>query len=303
MVALVKDIQFGVHSVALLNRSAGFLPYTDGIFEIVGNVNFNSGKELVSLLGGSNPYPFAVEEGASSAEISMTVRQMNRALLENALAAITTAINSSTTGSIGTLYNSYGSSVKVATTGIASVSILSGSEANIKSGIYLVKAISSTTVNIYATTNLEFLRGTDVEFQDGDGKLLASNLTITTGGNTDVSSLGIRLTGGSGTIGFTTGDVAIFEIAKPHSGIKDYSIGAVGQTNPYVGMMITSAAQADGTITSLLLPKVKLGGMPLNFTEKAFGEFEITGTAVRATNPFNSAEEIVAKARQLTGAN
>ncbi len=302
MVALTKDIFYGIHTIAILDRDNGFLPYSDGVLEVVGNLNVNISKELVNLSGGSNPYFFASEDGASSAELQMTVRQLNQSAMRAGLAAVVTTVSSSATGTISSLVNTKGTSVVSATTGIASISLLAGSTAEIKSGYWVVKAESSTTVNIYATTNLDFLRGTDVEVQDSTLKLLAANQTITTGGNTDISTLGIRLTGGSGTIGMTSGDVAIFRIDAPHGGIRQYSIGAVGQTNPYVGIMAYGQTQADGTKTQIFMPRVKLGGLPVNFTEKAFGEFEITGVVTRAVNPFNTAEEIVADVRFIKGA-
>ena len=302
MVAVSKDILFGVHSVAVLDRSNGYLPYTDGLFEIVGNVNANFSYEQVNLMGGSNPFPFATESGAASSEITLTVRQMNQGLLEAASSALTNVITASTTsGTIGTAVNTKGTSCISATTGVASVTGLSGSEANLKNGLYMIKVMSATTVNIYAATNIDNLVGTDVEFQDTNFKLLASNLTITASTATNVASLGIKLTGGSGTIGMTTNDVAIFEVAPAHQGIKEYSVGLSGNTPPYVGLYFVTGKQADGTVGTFFFPKVKLNGVPVNIEEKQFANFEISGTAIRTTDPFNTAQEIVYRAKYVKG--
>jgi len=293
-VQLTRDTFYGVHSVALLDRANGFLPFKDGIFEIVGGVNIGLSKEKVNLNGGSNAYPWESQDGVSSSEISMTLRQMNSSLLETAMGAVVNRISASAGGTISTLVNTKGNLVAAATK-IASVAIIpSTGEANLKNGIYLVKAISATTVNIYATTNQDFLRGTDVEFQDDEMKLLASDITITTGGTTAVASLGIQLVGGTGTIALNTGDVAMFKVSTPHQGVREYSIGTVGSINPDIGMLFTTQKKSDGTVSTILLPKVSLAGFPLNFTEKAFFETEVSGTVLVGVNPFNTAEEGVA---------
>jgi hypothetical protein len=99
----------------------------------------------------------------------------------------------------------------------------------------------------------------------------------------------------------TTGDVAMFEITKPHNGLRKYSIGTTGSVNPDVAIIAYGAIRADGSVTKIFLPKVKLAGLPLNFTEKAFGEYEVTGIAMRATDPFNTAQEIVADVSYIQG--
>jgi len=295
-----KDIFWGAHTVTILDPENGFLPYQDGMLEIIGSVENNFSYENVPLNGGSSSFPFASETGAASSEISMVVRQANRSMFETFAGGIATETAGSTTGTVGTLVNTKGTSV-VATTGIDSVSALSGSEANLKNGLYMVKVVTSTTVNIYAATNVDLLTGTDVEFQDTSYKLLASNLTITQSSDTDVTSLGIKLTGDSGTIGMTVGDVAMFEVSRAHDGLREYSVGGIGQVPPYVGLYFVSAPQGDGTVTTIFFPKVKFAGLPLNFTEKQFSEFTITGTCVRDTNPFNTSEEIVYKLNHVKG--
>lgn len=297
-----KDIVFGVHSVAILDRSNGYRPYTDGVLEVVGKVNMNFSVENINLMGGSNPFPFAVESGAASAEIAMTVRQMNRGMMTAMANAVTTAI-STATGTVGAAKNTKGTSI-VAATGITTPSVLTGSEADLKTGVYIIRAMSATTVNVYGTTNIDFVsNGTDVDFQDSDMKLIASNLTVTTGGDVTVTGFGMKLTGGAGTIAFTTDDCAIFEVVASHTGIKQYSVGTVGSSQPYVGLYFIGQKQADGSNFTVFVPKVKFSGLPLNFTEKAFSEFELTGTAVRTTDPFVANQEIVYRANYIKGAS
>ncbi len=303
MVQPIRDSVFGIHSVCVLNIADGYKPYKDGLLEVLGDTSGNFAFENVPLNGGSNPFPFAVESGAANSEISLVVRQANRAMFEAFAAAGINDVAASSTGTVGDLNNTLGSTAKSATIGIASVSVLTASAANLKTGLYVIEVMTSTTVNIYATTNIDNLVGTDIEFQDGYNKILASNVSITTGGDTDIASLGIKLTGGSGTIGMTVGDKAIFNVAAAHDGVEQYSVGLIGQTPPYVGLLFVSAKQADGTVVKQFYPKVKLNGMPFNMKEKNFAEFEIAGQAVRTTDPTNTAQEIVYRTDYIRGVN
>ena len=83
MVALTRDLTYGIHSLCLLDRENGFVPFKDGLFDIVGGATINTSKELVNLMGGSNPAPFDSEEGATSSELSFTVRQFNQAIYKD----------------------------------------------------------------------------------------------------------------------------------------------------------------------------------------------------------------------------
>ena len=133
---LTKDVLFGAHTIAILDPSNGYLPYTDSIFEIIGNINVNSTFENVDLMGGSNQYPFASESGVANAEVQMTIRQLNQGLMQSAVAAAVASTIASTTGTVDNFVNTKNSTVKQASTGIASVSVLSGSEANLKTGLF-----------------------------------------------------------------------------------------------------------------------------------------------------------------------
>jgi hypothetical protein len=290
MVAITKDTLFGVHSIVLLDRANGFLPFKDALFEVIGNIQINTSKEQKPLTGGSSSIPFEVEEGASSAEFSMTIRQCNSAIFE-AIGGVVTRTSAASGGTISPLVNLSGGNLVAAATKIASVAIIpSTGEANLKTGRYIVRAMSATTVNIYGTTNQDFLRGTDVEFQDDELKLLASDITITTSGTTAVASLGIQLVGGSGTIALTTGTTAMFSVATPHKGIRDYSMNTIGSSSKYVGLVGYTQRKADGGIGEVFLPRVKLSGFPINLTEKEWPEFEVSGIITTDVNPYNTAE-------------
>lgn len=263
---------FGIHSICAYNPET-FEPY--GIAKVLGSLSLNLSGEQIPLNGGSLLYPWSVEKGVISAEGSLVIREVPTWSFGAVMGANASDVAAETSGGVGTLVNAKGTSV-VASTGIASVSALSGSEADIKTGLYVVKAASATTVDVYAMTDVDFLRGTDMTYQNDLLKITASPLTITTGANVTIPSLGIKLTGGAGTIGMTSGDTAWFDARAINTGSRVTTVGAANQTIPDLGLFC--AAQKKGNFEMFFLDifRVTASGFPFNFTEKAWFEGEVS---------------------------
>jgi hypothetical protein len=275
---------FGIHSIMLLDRDNGFKPFKNGYLPIIGGLTLTTSQEDVELKGGSNAGAWAIENGDRADEISFTVRQLSAAMVTEASGAILTELAASATGSItSSLINTKGTSILNGTTGIASVSIKAGSEADLKAGVYWVEAITTTTVNVYGSTDIDFIsNGADVSFQNDEYELLASDVTVTASTASTLTGLGLEITGGSGTIGMTVGNIASFQVAPAHGGIESYSIGESGVFPSYVALIAYGQKTAEGDIFQVRIPKVKLSGLPINMTEKAFFETEVTGRLVQA---------------------
>lgn len=261
---------FGVHSVTPYSRTSG-LPY--GIVRVLKDSSVSLQGELIELTGGSNKYPWAVEDGKVTSEMSLKFSEYPSFVFELFLGKAPTDNAAETTGNVSTLTNKKGTST-VASTGIATATALSGSEANLKFGKYVVVVTTSTTVNIYGSTDIDLTRGTDVEFQNDALKLLASNVTITSSTATDIASLGITLTGGAGTIGMTTGDTATFEVRPINTGSTTVRIGASTDTTPEFGCIIMAQKRGNGELFEIDAFRCKATGLPIGFAEKAFGEVE-----------------------------
>ena len=178
-------------------------------------------------------------------------------------------------GAVTTLTNKNGTSVQVATTGIASVGLKAGETADLKDGVYVVKAVSATTVDVYAISDIYFREGDDVTYQDDDGKITASALTISTGAAVEIPNTGVELTGGSGTIGMTTGDTAIFEIRSTNEGSFEYEYSE-NPTPIEFGCYFFSQKKANGEYQRLYVPRCKLSSFPTGMTEKEWQEAEVT---------------------------
>lgn len=264
---------FGIHQVTPYSRLDG-MPY--GTLRVLGGSTISVAGELVPLTGGSSKYPWEAEDGAISAEMSLKPKEIPNFLIKILLGKTPTeTLNDA--GSVDALTNVKGTSVQDATTGIDSVGVKSGSEADMKFGKYIVKAASGTTVDVYAMTNIDFTRGTDKEYVDDTLKITSSPLTISgTGGVTELPGFGVEFTGGSGTVGMTADDTAEFEIYPPSLEKVVAEIGGLADCVPEFGAIVMAQKQSDGSMWLFDCYRVKALGFPFAMEEKAFNEAEIT---------------------------
>lgn len=265
-------IIFGVHSVTPYNRTTGAFY---GILRVLGGSSLSLNGELIKLNGGSNKYPWAIEDGLITAEMSLKVKEYPDFLFELFLGKAPTAVSTpDTDGTVSTVTNKLGTSI-VASTGLASVSAIPTSgPANLKFAKYVVKYLSATTLNIYASTNIDFARGTDEDYDD-DLLLVGVTGAITTGGNTDVASLGLRFVGGAGTIAFVAGDTATFEVQPPFTKSMSVAIGANSDVFPEFGAILMAKQRGNGEMFEIDAHRCKGVGLPLGFEENAFSQAEI----------------------------
>lgn len=261
---------FGVHSVTPYNRTTGE-PY--GIAKVVKDSSIAISGELVENSGGSNPWPWGVEQGKISGEMSLKFSEYPDFVFELFLGKAVSSVNAETSGNCSTLTNKYGTSV-VASTGIATATVKAASKADLKFTRFVVKAVSATTVDVFAMSDEDFTRGTDKEFVNDLLKITASALTITTATAVEIPGYGVELTGGAGTIGMTTGDTATFEVRPIHTGGLTVRIGANGEVAPEFGCVVMSQRRSSDEMFEIDAFKCRASGLPLGFAEKAWSEVE-----------------------------
>lgn len=264
---------FGIHSVCPYNADT-FEPY--GIFKVLGNLTLNDSEEQIPLVGGSSRYPWEIESGQATTEGSFLVREIPDFTFDPVHGVTATTGSAEASAGVGTIANINGTSLVNASTGIASVGVKSGSEADVKTGLYMVKVVTGTTVDVYSLTDVDATRGTDIEFVNDALKITSSPLTITASTAVTIPSIGLELTGGSGTIGMTAGDTAWFDARSINSGYTTVTVGASNTTKPNVGLLCAAQKKGNNEIFMIDIMKAKLGGLPFNFTEKAWMENEIT---------------------------
>lgn len=268
---------FGIHSVTPYRREDR-TPY--GILRVLGDSSLSLSGELIPLNGGSNLYPWKVENGLNTVEISLTFREYPDFVFEIFLGKAPTANSAESAGNVSALENAKGTSVLDATTGIASVGLLAADEADLKFSRYVVKAVSATTVDVYASSNIDFATGTDVEYVDDTLKINASPITIPdSSGTVSLADYGLEFTGGSGSVAMTVDDTAIYEVRPVNTASSIVSIGSNKDVVPEVGMYIYAKKSGDKQMAEFDCYRVKAVGLPIGLTENAFSEASVTAQA------------------------
>lgn len=288
-------INYGIHSICPFRISDG-LPY--GILKVLGGGTMTLSSEFEELFGGSNKFAWAVEAKTISSEWTATVKSMPDFMFELFLGASVQTVAASATGTVGDLANVLNSSV-VAATGIASVAAKAGSESDLKDGIYIIKAVSATTVDIYALTDIEFkkLGSNELSFIDESLKINAAPLTIVQSATVEIPSLGVELTGGAGTIAMTIGDTARFSVRSAHGGLSTISIGGGATIFPEHRQLCLGQKRANGDTFEMELFRVVGSGMPIPFEEQTFAIPELSMKLVQ-----DPCEDKVAVIRAKRGA-
>ena len=298
MGAIYNRINYGIHSVCPFRISDG-RPY--GILKVLGGGTLTMTSEFEELFGGSNKNAWAVEAKTISSEWTISVKTVDDFMFELFLGASVTATAASAAGTVSDFANVLNASVLDAAVGIATVTAKSGGTADMKDGIYIIHAVSATTVDIYGLTDLEFkkLGATNtLRYLDEDLKINASPLTITgTGGVTEIVGLGVEMTGGSGIVAMTTDDTARFSVRSAHGGVSEISIGSDATIFPEHRQLCLGQKRANGDTFELEIFKVIGSGMPIPFEEQAFAVPELAMKLV-----YDSEEDAVAKIRAKRGA-
>lgn len=267
-------VVYGIHSATFYNPKTG-LPY--GTARVLGNGTFTMEGETIELRGGSNRFPWSIQDGNINASIELTTKEYPDFLMELFLGKKPNAVLADASGDIVDFINKFGTSVKSASNGISGIAPLTGSEANLKFTKYVIKAVSSSTVDVYAMSNIDFNRGTDADFQDDLLKITSAPIAIAVGSN-PLASFGLDLTG-IGTPAFTIGDTATFEILPIHSGAMDVVVGGLSDIFPEFGVVLVTQQLGSQEMFEIDVFKCKAIGLNLGAQEKAFSETPVSAKA------------------------
>jgi hypothetical protein len=285
-----QRLVFGVYSLTLYNRTTG---ESYGMAKVIGEVALNFTGELVELYGGAQKTPWAIEEGKQNSDVVLKLKEYPAFLWQIFQGKMPTVVNNDAGNVVGPT-NVNGTSV-VASTGLASVSIIpSTGAANLKQGRYVIKAADATHVNVYAMSDVNFARGASQLLLDDQGLVTASPLAITTGGNTDITSLGLRLVGGASATAFQAGDTAIIDVYPPSTRYMEVAVGGSTDVYPEFGAIAHAKPNGSQELTQIDIYRMKAIGLPLQFQENKFSESEIKAKAF-----FDSAKNGVYKATSL----
>ena len=261
-----KQVVFGIHEITIRD-------YFDGVpvaaLSVIGDLSLPVTAEVESLFG-SGVWPVAGEAKTLTCEGSIELREFPEDIAEYLAAAVGAKTAASATGTVSALANYKGTSCFNADTGIATSTAKTGEVLEMKAGMYMVKVVSATTVDVYACSTVDQKKGTTLPIQDDALKITAEALTIATGAAVEIPDTGVELTGGSGTIGMTVGDTAYFEIWPPHAGVEVITLGAEASAFKRVALTLTAEKRTTGQIAYIECPNALCLGLPLGGPEKAW---------------------------------
>lgn len=266
---------FGIHSILFYKRDTKE-PYGPPL-KVLASGGVDLPADFEDLTGGSEKFVLASEPTTIVPEMSITTKDYADFLYEIFMGATVTKNAAEAAGNVGGLANVSGTSIVDATTGIAGIAVKSGEEGNLKFARYVIVRKSATTINILASTDIDFRKGTSVSYQNDELELLATDVTIPgTGGTVDIDELGLTITGGSGAIALAENDTAEFEVRSVNNGSSIIDIGDAGTTFPEFGAVIYAQKRGSGEMFEIECYRCIGAGMPHNFEEKAFAQAELT---------------------------
>lgn len=284
-------IVFGVHSLSPYSR-ADRTPF--GILKVIGSASISMQAALEELYGGAQKFSWAAESKTIKAELSCKVKAYPGFLFTQFLGGSSTDNVAETGASVSAITNWKGTSVMSATTGIASIAVKTANKTDVKFGKYVLVATDATHVDVYLMSDVDIARGTAGSYQTDGLKVTASPLAITASTGTDIPSFGLTVTGGSGTIGMTAGDTAVFSARPINSGSSDITIGASSTTLPAFGAVILAQKRATGEMFEIEAFNCIASGFPIAFDEMAFSQTEIKVSCI-----YDSTQDAVFKIRSV----
>jgi hypothetical protein len=267
-------VVYGIHSATFYNPKTG-LPY--GTARVLGNGTFTMEGETIELRGGSNRFPWSIQDGNVNASIEIGLKEYPDFLMELFLGKKPSNTLADANGQVVGVANKFGSSIISVSNGISTIAPLAGSEANLKFTKYVLKAVASDEVDLYAMSNIDFNRGTDADFQDDLLKVNSAPIAIVAGAN-NLASFGLVFTG-VGTPNFTIDETATFEVLPIHAGAMDVVVGGLSDIFPEFGVVLMTQQLGSGEMFEIDVFKAKAIGMNLGAQEKAFSETPVSAKA------------------------
>lgn len=266
-----KLTSFGIHQATF--KSTSDTDKSWGIAKILGSAEPDLKQELIPLEGGSSIVPWGAAPGRASGELTLTIREYTKEILQFLAPYISGSLvedaDGEAAGSITTIANALGTSVVDATTGIASVAIATAS--SLAPGNYKVVATGAATVDLY----VDFDGTGNASYQDNAGKINDSAITIPGTGGT-VDSHGLTFTGGSGTIALTSGDVATFTVNPISNYLLTSYFGKNGACSKEFELTIYSEC-VGGKVRRTTYPRcVASASTPVQFLENEWASMEAT---------------------------
>lgn len=267
----------GVSSVALVDITTKEVA---ALLQVVDNVNIDLGETVAKLKGGDSNFPYSAAIVDCNDTITIPFKEFPDNFMQLLYRSTQTSGAAEAAGNISTPANVTGTSIISATTGITAA-ITATSGGTLKEGIFVIKAATAAKLNFYAYSDFD-----DINLSsDESGLVNATPYTIATGTAANITELGITVTGGSGTIGFTVGDTAIVSIRRINSG---YVVTPIGdkKNNKYYEAYLMFQPTPEGNLDYIKLHRVMPSRGAHSAPIKDYHNQELTLTVTK--DPANS---------------
>lgn len=258
---------YGVHSFTPYARDTGEYK---GIIKVLDSSSLALEGELVKLNGGSQKYPWAIEEGLTNATVALKVSEYPDFLFE-LFAGNAPTSNLGAAASTTAITNRKGTSAVDASTGMVSVAVAAADD--VKFAKYVVVVLTATTVDVFAASDIDFRRGADLDYENDLLKITDTPLTVPNAGTVAIPNTGIEITG-SAAVAMTPGDTAIFE-TLPAGDEMSVKIGSTIDEFPEFGAILVAKKRSDDSLFQVELFRCKGSGLPIAFEINAWSQPEI----------------------------
>jgi hypothetical protein len=283
-------VTFGVHSLTAFKRSDG-MPYGE-MMRVLQGSTFNLEGEDIELKGGSNNFSWAVEQGDISASLEFSVSEYPNWLFEVFGGKAPNQGSPEASGNASALANKLGSSMVAATGLISTITVAAA--ADLKFGKYVVRATAADAFKVYALSNVDFGRGTSLDFVDNSLEIASFTGVVGSGSTHTIAALGITFTTGASATAFNSGDTAIFELRPVNTLNRIVKIGGIADVFPEFSAVLYMQKRASGAVLEAEVYKLKASGLSLGAERKAFGQNEYSALA-----SYDAAEDAIFRVREV----
>jgi hydrogenase maturation factor len=279
---------FGIHSFTAFRRTNG-LPY--GMARVLSGSTFKLEGDIIELKGGSNRFSWAIEDGDVAAQMDFSMQEYPDWVFEVFGGKAPTTGSVEASGNVSAIVDKNGTTVVGATGLLATVTV--STAADLKTGKYVIKATGAAAFSLYALSNVDFGRGTDVDFTD-DTLLVATVTGVGSGSTHAISGHGITFTAGASAGAMTTGDTATFDVRAVNTVNRVVKLGGLADVFPEFSAVAYAQKSGNGQVLELQIYKMKAIGMGLGAERKAFGQSEYSAKAA-----YDSVEDAICQIRDV----
>ena len=268
-----KNTRFGVKAIVPYNREDK-VPY--GFSEVIASGGLDLTGEMISLHGGSNRYSYDAAHGFIEPKMSVTTKEFPSWLFQLMLGTTPTVTDIKGGGVVQNIENRKGTSLQ-SDDAITGISI--DTNANLKVGRYTVKAVTATTIDIFASSDVDAGEGATSSFLtlfSDQLKINKAPLEIADGKNIEITQLGITLEVAASVSGIMVGDTFTFDIFPKADYFREVTIGKNTDKFPVFGMYVISENIKGTALCIIDCFKCKANGLPQTFTEKSWSESELS---------------------------